>query len=63
MIVSAYSDGLKHDKIAEFYDTEFPCLFMRGLLTQAKELEKDIEITFTAHDKPVNEKETINYDN
>ena len=51
MIVSAYSDGFKHDKIAEFYDTEFPCLFMCGLLMQAQELEKDIEVTFTAHDK------------
>ena len=63
MIVSAFSDGSKHDKIAEFYDTEFPCLFMRGVLIQAQELEKDIEITFTAHDKIVKEKETENYDN
>ena len=63
MIISAYLDGLKHDKIAEFYDTEFPCLFMRGILIQAQELEKDIEVTFTAHDKIVKEKETVNYDN
>lgn len=63
MIVSAFSDGLKQDKIAEFYDTEFPCLFMRGILIRAQELEKDIEITFTAHDKILKEKETENYDN
>lgn len=63
MIVSAYSDGKKQDKIAEFYDTEFPCLFMRGILIQAQKLEKDIEMTFTAHDKIVKEKETENYDN
>lgn len=62
MIVSVYSDGLKQDKIAEFYDTEFPCLFMRGLLIQAQELEKDIEVTFTAHDKIVKEKEIENND-
>ena len=63
MIVSAFSDGSKHDKIAEFHDTVFPCLVMRGILIQAQELEKDIEITFTAHDKIIKEKEIDNYDN
>ena len=57
MIVSAYSDGHKRDKIAEFYDTDFPCLFMRGLLTQAQEQEKEIEVTFTAREALTKDKE------
>lgn len=48
MIISAYSDGEKKDKIAEFYDTTYPCSFFRGLLTESQEQDKEVEITFTA---------------
>lgn len=46
MIISAFSDSEKKDKIAEFYDTTHPGLFMRGVLTEAQEQEKDIQVTF-----------------
>lgn len=57
MIISAYSDGEMEDKIAEFYDTTYPCSFFRGLLTEAQEQEKEVEITFTARQeyKPAKE--------
>ena len=48
MIVSAFRDEERKDKIAEFYDTTYPCSFMRGLLTDAKEQDKDVQITFVA---------------
>ena len=48
MIVSAFSDNEKKDKVAEFYDTTYPCSFMRGLLTESQEQEKDLQITFVA---------------
>ena len=51
MIVSAFSDSERKDKIAEFYDTTYPCSFMRGLLTEAQEQEKDVAITFIARQK------------
>lgn len=51
MIVSAFSDSERKDKIAEFYDTTYPCSFMRGVLTEAQEQEKEVEITFTARQK------------
>ena len=57
MIISAFTDGQKRNKIAEFYDTDFPCLFMRGILTQAQEQEKEIELTFTARESLSNDKE------
>lgn len=51
MIISAFSDGEKKDKIAEFYDTTFPCAFMKGLLAESQEQEKDIQITFSVRHK------------
>lgn len=46
MGVSVYSDGDKKDKIAEFYDTENPTVFLRGALEIAKENEHDFQMTF-----------------
>lgn len=68
MIVSAYSDSEKKDKIAEFYDTTYPCSFMRGLLTESQEQERDITITFTArqqgffiHEEPMSNEEFLEH--
>ena len=57
MIISAFSDGEKKDKIAEFYDTTYPCSFFRGILTEAEEQDKEVEITFTARLEQVRAKE------
>ena len=46
MIISAFSDD-KKDKIAEFYDTHYPCLFLRGVLEQTREEEGETQIMFT----------------
>lgn len=48
MIISAFSDGERKDKIAEFYDTDYPCSFLRGLLVESEEQEKPVQITFKA---------------
>ena len=59
MIISAFSDGEMEDKIAEFYDTTYPCSFFRGVLTEAQEQEKEVEITFTSRQeyKPMSAEE------
>lgn len=59
MIISAFSDGEKKDKIAEFYDTTYPCSFMRGILTEAEEQDKEVEITFTARLEQVRAKDYV----
>ena len=48
MTVSAFKDGERKEKIAEFYDTEYPTLFLRGLLETSREEETDIQIMFIA---------------
>ena len=47
MIVSVFSDGEKKDKIAEFYDCQYPTTFLRGVLEEANEDEKDTQLTFS----------------
>lgn len=47
MIISVFSDGEKKDKIAEFYDTLYPCSFLRGVLEESREEEKDAQLTFS----------------
>lgn len=47
MIVSVFSDGEKKDKIADFYDCCYPTTFLRGILEEARELEKDTQLTFS----------------
>ena len=46
MIISVYSDGEKHDKVAEFYDTNYPTSFLRGILEETREDEKDAQLVF-----------------
>lgn len=56
MIVTVYQDGTKRDKIAEFYDTEYPTSFMRGVLEKSKEREEDAQMMIVCrHDKGVKE--------
>lgn len=60
MIVSVFSDGERKDKIAEFYDTNFPCAFLRGVLVEAEELEENRQLMFTVRQnvyeqKPIDE--------
>lgn len=57
MIVSVFTDGERKDKIAEFYDTNFPCAFLRGVLVEAEELEENRQLMFTVRQnvKPIDE--------
>lgn len=48
MIVSVFSDGEKKDKVAEFYDTSYPCTFLRGLLVETQEQENESQLMFVA---------------
>ena len=59
MIISAFSDGEKKDKIAEFYDTENPTVFLRGALEIAKENEHDFQMTFVCRQEIGNVSDTI----
>lgn len=52
MIISVFSDGGKKDKIAELYDTKYPCAFLRGLLEENREDESEAEFTFTVRQEP-----------
>ena len=45
MIISVYSDD-KRDKVAEFYDTHYPCTFLRGMLEETKEDEAESQLMF-----------------
>ena len=56
MIINFYSDGEKRDKVAEFYDTVIPTLFMRGVLEEAKDNERDTQYTFTVRQEPLKQK-------
>ena len=46
MTISVYSEGEKKDKVAEFYDTQYPTSFLRGVLEEAKEDETDAQLMF-----------------
>lgn len=48
MVISVFSDGTKKDKVAEFYDTSYPCSFLRGVLTETQELEGEAQLMFVA---------------
>ena len=45
MIVSVYTDD-KKNKVAEFYDTQFPCSFLRGVLEETREDEAESQLMF-----------------
>ena len=47
MIISVFADGEKRDKIAEFYDVDYPTSFLRGILIEAINSCKDAELTIT----------------
>ena len=52
MVVSVFADGTKRDKIAEFYDAEYPTSFIRGVLEKSKEREEDTQMMIVCrHDK------------
>lgn len=48
MTISVFEDGEKKNKVAEFYDMNYPCAFLRGILEGAKENETDAQLVFTA---------------
>ena len=47
MIISVFTDGEKKDKIAEFTDVKYPTSFLRGLLEESREQEKEVQFMFT----------------
>ena len=49
MTISVFRDGERKDKIAEFYDTQVPTTFLRGALEEAREDERDTQLTFVCH--------------
>ena len=46
MTISVYSDGEKKNKVAEFYDTQYPTSFLRGVLEESREDERDADLMF-----------------
>lgn len=48
MIITVFEDGEKKNRVAEFYDTKYPCAFLRGVLEEAREDETDAQLVFAA---------------
>ena len=48
MTISVFLDGARKNKIADFYDKEYACALLKGVLMDAENLEKDTQLVFTA---------------
>lgn len=47
MTIGVFLDGNKRDKIADFYDKDYACALLKGVLIDAENLEKDTQLVFS----------------